>query len=190
MDPAQIYGIVAGGMFFVLLLYRMYTRISRWIQNRTIFYIFRYLIYPTLCRRRRFLEPITRWQSLLTLIYWLSTAVCNLVGVRTLPQAGSRAGVLSVLHLIPLLFTSRLSFAADLFGLSLKTYFQLHGSLGLMATLQGLIHILIYVTHNTFRISDPLQFYGLLVFIQHLLILKLTIFRVEFSLALCCFSQY
>ena len=163
MDPAQIYGIVAGGMFAFLFLLRLYETLLRWIQNRTLFYIFKYLIYPTLYRRRRFLEPITRWQLFLTLVYWLGTATCNVVGVRSISCAWNRAGVLSVLHLIPLLFSSRLSFAADLIGLSLTNYFKLHKSLGFMAILQGLIHILIYVTHHKFRISNPVHIYGLLV---------------------------
>lgn len=163
MEPTQIYSIVAGGMLFSLFLYRSYSRISDWIQDRTIFYVFKYLIYPLFFRRRWFLDPITRWRFTLTFVYWLGTALCNVIGVKTWSQASNRAGVLSVLHLIPLLFSGRLSFAADLLGLSLKSYVRFHGVLGYMAFWQGLAHVLLQITHNVFRIRDSLQFYGLLV---------------------------
>lgn len=163
MDPTQIYGIVAGGMFLALFLYRTCSQISDWVQDRTVFYVFKYLVYPLLFRRRGLFGPITRWRAILIFVYWLGTFLCNVIGVKTLPQASKRAGVLSVLHLIPLLFSGRLSFAADLLGLSLRPYIRLHGLLGLMAFCQGLTHVLIHVTHNIFRITDAVQFSGLLV---------------------------
>ena len=163
MEPVQIYAITAGGLFVILLFYCASASISRWIQDRTLFYVFKYLIYPILVRRRRFFSPITRWQVLWTAVYWGLTAVCNVVGVNTVVQAGNRAGSLSVLHLIPLLFTGRLSFAASLLGLSWQSYVRLHSSVGVIAFLQGLIHTLIFITHNTFRLQDAQQFYGFLV---------------------------
>ena len=163
MEPVQIYAITAGGVFVVLLLYCASSSISRWIQDRTLFYVFKYLIYPLLIQRRRCLAPFTRWQLLWTVIYWGLTLVCNLIGVRTMSQAGTRAGSLSVLHLIPLCFAGRLSVAADLLGLSWRTYVTLHSSIGVMAFLQALVHALIFVTHSVFLIHDTQQFYGLLV---------------------------
>ena len=163
MEPVQVYAIAAGGVLVVLLMYCASSFISRWIQDRTLFYVFKYLVYPVLIRRKRFLAPLTRWYVLWITIYWGVTAVCNLVGVNTIAQAGTRAGSLSVLHLVPLLFTGRLSFAANLLGLSWQSYMTFHSTIGLMAFVQGLIHTLIFVTHHVFRIKDEQQFYGFLV---------------------------
>ena len=163
MTPTQIYSIIAGGMLFALFSYRMSSMLSRWIQDRTIYLIFKHLIYPFLFRRRTFLQPFSRWRILLLVLYWSATTVCNVIGVETLAEAGTRAGVLSTIHIIPLMFSSRLSFAADLLGLSLHTYHALHGSIGFMAFVQGLIHVLIFVFHNTLQFRDSLQFYGFLV---------------------------
>ena len=87
-----------------------------------------------------------------------------MIEIKTLSEASKIAAVLSVLHLIPLLFSSRLSFAADLLGMSLKSDNGFHGLLGYMAFLQKLTHVLLQIIHNVFRIRDALQFFGLLIF--------------------------
>lgn len=163
MDPTHIYSLIVGSILLSIISYRLFQYISQWIQNRTVFFIFKYLIYPVVYHRRRFLNPITRWQFLLTLFYWIATATCNVFGIKSISEAGKRAATISIVHFIPLLLTDQLSFGADLLGLSLKTYSKIHGSLGLMAIIQSLIHILTYVTRNTFQIKDSFHFYGLLV---------------------------
>ena len=163
MDPVQIYGMTAGGIFLIFLLYCASSSICRWVQNRTLFLVFKYLVYPFLVKRNFLLSPITRWHALLIVIYLSGTAVCNVVGVTTLAQAGNRAGSLAAVHLIPLLFANRAGFAADLLGLSLQTYLRLHSSFGFMALFQSLTHIIIYLRSNPLRTRDQLQFNGLLV---------------------------
>ena len=163
MDPVQIYSIAAGGIFFALFLYRFSFRLSLWVQKRTLYYVFKYLIYPTLIERRRFLTPFTRRRVLLTLLYWVLTATCNFVGVNSLAQAGTRAGTLAVVNLAPLFFVDRLSFAADLLGFSLHTYTKMHHSIGAMAVLQALIHVAIFLSSNSLLLRDQDQFNGLLV---------------------------
>ncbi len=163
MEPTSIYGLAAGGMFLVMFVYRASAYISRWIQDRTVFYIFKYLIYPNLVRRSRLSSPCSRWHALLLFIYWSGTVACNIVGVNTINQAGSRAGSLATLHLIPLLFTNRLSLAADSLGLSLHTYLSLHTSVGLMALVQSLIHTVLFFSHNPINLRENLQLYGFIV---------------------------
>ena len=144
-------------------LYRVSSFISRWIQNRTLFYIFKYLIYPTLIRRSRFFDPLSPLHAIMISVYWLGTAACNVVGARTITQVGKRAGALATLHLIPLFFANRMSLVADLLGISLQTYLRLHKSIGIMALLQSLIHTSIYLSQHTVNLKDHMQFYGFLV---------------------------
>lgn len=163
MNPTQIYAITAGGAFVLLVFYRISAILFLWIQDRTLFLILKHLIYPFLFKRSRFFNPQTRWRVSLTLLYWLGTAACNVVEVRSLPEASSRAGTLSTIHLIPLLFSDRLSFAADLLGLRLHSYLNLHGAMGFMTFVQDVIHILLFLLRNPLRTRESVQFYGLLV---------------------------
>lgn len=163
MKPTQIYCIAAGGMFLTLFLYQLSSSISHWIQDRTVFYIFKYLIYLFIYKRRYLLPSMTRLRFTLLLIYWTDTAICNVVGVRTISQADSRAEVLFTINLISLFFADRLSFAADLFGLSLQTYIQVHDSIECMTIIQRLIHILIFITRNALHFKDSMQFYDFLI---------------------------
>ena len=163
MEPVSIYGIAAGGIFLLFFSYRASAYISRWIQDRTLFYVFKYLVYPILFPRTVLSQPFSRWQAFLMIVYWSGTAVCNLIGVDNAAQAGNRAGALAVLHLIPLLCTNRPAFAADLLGISSQTYMRLHASFGIMALLQTLIHTIISISHNAWNVKEGVQLYGLMV---------------------------
>lgn len=110
-----------------------------------------------------FFGPTTRWETILILLYWTGTAVCNVIGVKSLPEAGLRAGSISVFHLIPLLLSDRLRFAADLFGLSPQLFQKSHTSLGFMATAQGVIHVAIFLSKTPFQVQQTTHFHGLLV---------------------------
>lgn len=52
MHPVQIYSSILGGMLALLFLYQISSRILSWAQRRTIFYIFKYLVYPLFLKRR------------------------------------------------------------------------------------------------------------------------------------------
>ena len=163
MDPVYIYGIAAGSIIITCVLYCASSFISNWIQDRTLFYFFKYLVYPLLVRRTRLSSPLSPWHVLLLLIYWSGTVVCNLIGVHTIVAAGNRAGALAALHLIPLLYTDRAAFVSDLIGISLQFYMKMHRSFGLMALVQSLLHVVVFASHTAFTPKDFLQFYGLLV---------------------------
>lgn len=163
MHPVQIYSFVLGGMLALLLFYQVSSSVLSWAQRRTIFYVFKHLVYPLFLKRHLLLGPTTRWETMLILLYWTGTAICNVIGVKSLPEAGLRAGSISVFHLIPLLLSDRLCFAADLFGLSPQLFRKCHTSLGLMATAQAIIHVAIFLSKNPFQVHRTTHFYGLLV---------------------------
>ncbi len=79
-------------------------------------------------------------------------------------EAGSRAGTLAVIQLIPLFLGSHLAVAADMTGVSLLTYRRIHGSVGTMAFILCLFHVLVNILKGpTFFFQDPLQLYGFVV---------------------------
>lgn len=69
IDPVPIYSIAAGGVVIVCLLYYTSSYISHWIQDRILFYIFKYLVYPIIIRRTRLSSLISRWHAILMTLY-------------------------------------------------------------------------------------------------------------------------
>ena len=164
MNPVQIYSIAAGGILGLLLLFQASSIISTWIQKRTLFYVLKYIVYPVFLKRRSLVGPIGRWHILLMFLYWVGTAACNILGVASLPEAGLRAGSISVFHLIPLLLSDRLSLAADLLGLTPQSIRKCHTSVGLMAIVQGIIHVVIIFRNKSINFQEePSHLYGLVV---------------------------
>jgi len=163
MFPTTIYGIAIGGAYITLLLYRIMKFIYYFVQKRTIFFLLKHVLYPVLIRRRRFTKSVNRGFAVFTVIYWAGTVACNWIGVDNISEAGLRAGTLSTLNFVPLLFVNRLSFGADLLGVSLRTYHLMHGSIGVMAFLQGLFHVIIVLRQSPLRLQDAVQVCGFVV---------------------------
>ena len=163
MNPIQIYGIAAGSILGLLLLCQTSSIISKWIQKRTLFYVLKYVIYPVFLKRRSLLGPVGRWHILLIFFYTAGTAVCNVLGVVSLPEAGIRAGSISIFHLIPLLLSDRLALAADLLGLRTQSLRKCHTSIGLMAIVQAIIHVVIHLSNNPISFREQSPLYGFIV---------------------------
>jgi hypothetical protein len=164
MNVLLIYMYVAAGCGAVLLLRRYVIGSLRYILNPRIISLFaRHILHPYLLQRRHLWGPIGRFRSFLHLLHLGGTLACNVLGVHSLGEARSRAASLAMLHLIPALFSPHLGFAADLMGLPLHTYYHLHGTLGLMAFLQGIIHVITAVQTMPLNLNDrPTQF-GIIV---------------------------
>ena len=130
MDFSLIYSIAAGSIFFFSLSFRLCQLVARWIRSKTIQYLLKHIMYPFLLRRTRVTSPITRSFAICTTLYWSATAAANIIGVRIVVEAGNRAAILSIINLVPLVFTSRLSLAADLLGSLIQAYRTFHASVG------------------------------------------------------------
>ncbi len=164
LNSTQIYAFAAGGLFLLLMLYRLITKIYYFIHNQTAVFFLQHFVYPLVFRRGLFLGPKTRYHLILQLMYCAGTAICNSVGVGSLTAAGSRAGTLSAINLIPLFFGNHLSFAADLIGISLRSFRAVHSCIGLMAFVLGLFHAVIATIRNPgMNLRDQLWWCGLAV---------------------------
>ncbi|KAI9736728.1 MAG: hypothetical protein M1834_000932 [Cirrosporium novae-zelandiae] len=104
---------------------------------------------------------------LLQFLYWGANVACNVIGVHTVAQAGSRAGTLATINLVPLFIASNFSVAADLLGISLRGYTWIHNSVGVVVFLQGLVHVLISVIGTSLSLNVPFQLYGFLTVDKH-----------------------
>lgn len=164
MDPLLIYLYTAAILAVFLSLQKYINLCLRFIFNpRLATFITRHLVLPYLLPRWYLWGPVTRLQALLHCIHLAGTLTCNIFRVSSLSMARSRAGSLAVFHLMPLALAPRLSMGAKLFGLPLEAYHYLHYSIGLMATFQSILHVILAVRTIPFDLSNRHQRNGLIV---------------------------
>jgi hypothetical protein len=163
MNSFLIYAIAVGSAFAALLLLHISNLSSFILRSRLAKQAFKHLIWPAITRRTRFTPPISRGDFLVQLLYWGGTSVLNFVQVRSLQEAASRAGSLTILSLIPLVAGSRLSFAADVTGISLRTFRYLHKTFGFMVTAQLISHIALSLGTRKLKLSEVKDRYGIIV---------------------------
>ena len=163
MLATTIYAISVATFFAGMFCLRIFIYCLRYFRRRLLYLFLRYLLYPVFLKRTWFSPPITRWTMMTTLLYWLGTLACNLIGVQDLSSAVTRTGLISVFNLVPLISFQRIALAADLFGLSLRSFQYMHVSLALMVLVQGLVHVTLQVQESGFDMKNGVQFWGLLV---------------------------
>lgn len=163
MDVTQIYTIIAGGIFGVLVVIQWILRVLETIQTVSL-WGFCHLVYPFILRRHRFVGPWTRSGLLVRLLYLLANAFCGSFRVNSLAQARKRTGTLSLINMIPLYFGAHLSFVADLLGVSLGNLCSIHGSSAAVSTFLGSLHVIFgYVSSAKFRVWSGSPLYGFIV---------------------------
>jgi len=190
MDASQVYGIVIGGIFCVLLLINGRPLIARLVRYFSPL-ISKHLIYRYVLRRHRFLGPWSRADALVQLIYIAGNVFCFSFRASTILQAGLRAGTLSVINLIPLFAGPHLNTLADLLGVSLNMFRQIHRSAGIMAALLTIFHVLVAVASQTsFALDLPRNLFAVIVRVQYLGRLYKLIFSVGSFIAGMHYSAF
>jgi hypothetical protein len=164
IDPSTLYVTKIGGL---LLLFFLLTNTSRafnfvltslaapaqWVTVK----ILKYLVYPPIIRRR------SRAWLLLQLIYWPGNIVSTFIQTHSLTDIRIRSGYMAIINLFPLIMSDRLNFLAKIFGLSIETFTGIHGTLGIMSTLQCVLHMSGAIHQAGWHLKRNLQIYGLLV---------------------------
>lgn len=169
----EIYLYIVAGIAVFLVIRRYLVIILRFILNPTgpIHESFSgHVALPFLLRRRRFWGPITRLRAILILTQLATTVSCNIVGVHNLIEARQRSGSLATLHIALLCVFPHAGFGAALLYVSLSTYHQIHASIGIMAVVQSLLHILLALQGTSFNLSLRLFQSGLSVSTQNSLL--------------------
>ena len=133
MDITQIYSLAAGGIFVVMIVVRGIPALQ-YTSRKLAIATSKYLIYPFVVRRHRLLGPWSPVDILLQLLYIALNAFCVFFRVTSLEEAEDRAGTLSIVNMAPTFFGPNLSPLADLLGLSLSNYRQMHRSAGTMSS--------------------------------------------------------
>jgi len=164
MDAPLLYGIVVAGCIAAFVVRRRFNSFSRSFGPTLTTFILKHVVYPYLLPRipllgsvfpgRAFIGPVSRMQALLQVAYWASTAVCNILGVESLSRAGARAGTIAIFNLIPLTLGDRLSSMATILGVPPRVACRIHSTLGLMAVIQALVHVLLSIRRHQFDLKQ------------------------------------
>ena len=166
MDISQVYAIAIGGNFCLLLILNSLPYIVRLVRYLSPL-ISKHLIYRYLLHRHRVIGPWSRASVIVQLIYITGNVFCFSFRASTISEAGRRAGTLSLINLIPVFAGPHLSFLADLLGLALSTFQQIHRSAGLMSVFLALFHVLIIVAFRpSFALSLPQNLFAVVVSVR------------------------
>lgn len=127
-----------GILGFMLLIVQVY-RFVQCFGPPVLNWLMRHLVLLRLFRKDRRINP-TRLEILCHCIHLGFVISYDTVKVKTIEQAAKRTAQLAVIYTVPLLAAHQLSFVAYCFGWSLDTGQRVHASIGVMATIQGVLH--------------------------------------------------
>ncbi|CZT07745.1 related to FRE2 Ferric (and cupric) reductase [Rhynchosporium graminicola] len=152
MDWTQLYALVAAGTFsmFVLVHFRKYL-------NHVVNYLFllsRYLTYPRLVHRHRFLGPWSPVVVIMQLVYIAANIFCVTFPASSIAEIGRRAGTLAVINMVPLFAGPHFAFLEDILGTSLATIHLIHRSAGIMTFSLSIVHALVIAESRVSLLLD------------------------------------
>ena len=156
MDISLIYAIIIGGSFGLLLLINGLPLIARLVRYLSPL-VSKHLVYRYILHRHRLLGPWSRADVLVQLIYIAGNICCFEFWDTTISQVGLRAGTLATINLIPLFAVPHLGTLADLLGVTINTFRQIHRSAGVMAVMLTIFHVLIMLASRPSFPLDLLQ---------------------------------
>ena len=147
MDIPSWYSFISACIFVMWLLLRATYRAitSEWLS--TSFFFLKHIVYPHIFPRIPFIGTATRLEVLLTSGYIIiNVLLIIIIGVKSRSDIGTRAAIMSIINLIPLLCGPRLSLMIEMLGVSLRTSIGSHQWLGRTAVAEILLHTIILLT--------------------------------------------
>ncbi|KAE8423658.1 FAD-binding domain-containing protein [Aspergillus pseudocaelatus] len=174
MEPAQLYAACLGGTLLLLFIFRfaptryrpmpiLNCRWQYWLSRLFIstyrkmcFLFLKHMLYP------RLFGHLSRYRVIIQLMYWGGTITCNFIGTQTVAAIAARAGNIALLNFVFLLFAGRINIAADLLGLSYRSYLHVHKTFAIMTFVQATLHSAISLREHGWLPYEQLQFCGML----------------------------
>lgn len=149
LSPTDIYILCFVSCFLVLFIFQNVIPYAISTFKTLVLLPAKAIGYCFLVNRYVLIGPFTVASAFFQLLYIGGNVVSLVYGVDSVAQAASRAGTLSLVNMAPLYFAMHLSYLADVFGLSLATYRQLHRSCGLIAVGHVIFHGAVALTHHS-----------------------------------------
>lgn len=161
---SQFYAITAGGILGAIIVARLVFVVIKGLKDHALVFFLQHVLCPFSQQRHRLLGPWTRASLIFQAVYWSANIVCLSYKVLNLSDAGMGAGTLSLINLIPLYSGLHLSFLSDMFGLSVRIYTKLHGSIGVISGALATFHAgVALASGRNLKHSSGTQLYGLIV---------------------------
>lgn len=152
MDWAQIYALVAAGIFFMFILVHLRNYLSQIVNH--VFLLSRHLTYRRLVHRHRFVGPWSPAVIIIQLVYIAANILCVTFPASPVAEIGRRAGTLAAINMVPLFAGPHLAFLENILGTPLGTIHLIHRSAGIMAFSLSIVHVLVIAES---KISLPLD---------------------------------
>jgi hypothetical protein len=162
------YGAILALGFTLWISYRLVRWIAGFATLLFSYFLLKHLVYPNTLGSSVRISSLTRLEMLFLGLYVLTNALCMGLGVKSTTDAATRSGVLSVINLVPLFAGSRLGLLADLLGVSLRSQLLLHRYMGMLATVQGILHSAVAIFGPTRGPWDGFRIFGAVVSVGHL----------------------
>ena len=157
-----MYAVAAGGTLSIFVLLNLLPYLAPLWKHISLF-TSKHLTYPYVLHRHRLIGPWSRFEFLLQVVYLTINIFCLSFRLSGVAKAGTRAGNLSLVNMIPLFAGPSFSFLADRLGIPLKVYRCAHRSAGLMTVVLVLIHVLSIVSQGSFLLSQPQHLFAVIV---------------------------
>lgn len=163
MNNTQLYAIGIGASFVLVALSNLSSSF-RYLLERSSAWVDRYLVYPQVLGRHRYIGPWSPADVVLHCSYVAINALCMCFKADSVRTAGLRAGVLSLINAIPFFAGFDMSFMADILGIRLATYRLIHRSAGIMSAVLVLSHVVIALASQAdFALNVSGNLWGLIV---------------------------
>ena len=164
METVYIYAICVSGVFAAFFLLAFHPYFLQFVKY-VVLLLSKVLTYPQILRRHSSLGPWTPAGLIVHTAYITANVYCLEFWKLTATNVGLRAANLALINLMPLFLGIHLSFLADLFGVSLKTFRMVHRSGGMMSFALVLLHVLVVAARGigAFSLSVPENLYGVIV---------------------------
>ncbi|KAF2258055.1 hypothetical protein CC78DRAFT_538086 [Lojkania enalia] len=162
MEITQLYAIAAGGILLALMLVNSRPYIEAFLRAVSL-PVSKHLTYPRIIHRHRYFGPWSRADVIFQLFYIMANSFCVGFRVPDVSTAGLRAANLSLINMVPNFAGSHLSFLADILGVPLSTYQQIHRSSGIMSVSLLIFHVLTIIgSRNPFPLQVAENLWGLI----------------------------
>lgn len=150
MEP--LFGYFAAGIASILVVFwnRRRLKLLSYHALRYIWNTWKYLLYKQIVRRHRYLGPWTAAGILLHIVYFSA----NGVGVLYPPLSGSalttRSGVAALINISFLACSPNVDFLSEIFGVTPKTWRQLHRAVAWMVGPLVTLHFICALRQHSF----------------------------------------
>jgi hypothetical protein len=109
------------------------------------------LSYTFVLGRHAWVGPWTVAATVAQSMYIIGNIISISLGVSSLSEVALRAGKMALVNLIPLFLSPHLGTLADFFGISLRSFRKVHGSVGVMSFVLTLVHVCIMLFQSEQR---------------------------------------